>query len=94
VVAAAADGLAVAPAVPVPPALLQAAAIKTAMTAPAPASHRPAAAARGPAWAARPFLVPPGTWPPINLQRIPGLLYAFGTTGTGVSGPPGFLQGP
>jgi hypothetical protein len=53
------DGLAVAP--PFPPALLQAAAVMTAMTVPAPASHRSAVALRGPAWATRPLLVLPGT---------------------------------
>src|SRR5437762_14096861 len=58
--AAAGDGLAVG--APVPPAPVQDAAVKTAMTVPAPASHRPVAALRDPAWATRPLLIPPGTW--------------------------------
>jgi hypothetical protein len=59
---AAGDELPVAAPVLLPPALLQAAAVKTARAAPAPTSRRLAAVHRGQACAALAFLVPPGTW--------------------------------
>ena len=52
--ATAGDGLADTPPVPLPPALLQDAAVKTTSMVPVQASHQPIADLRGPACAARP----------------------------------------
>src|SRR5215472_481134 len=77
---AAGDRLAAAPPGPLPPAPLQAAAVKTTSVIPAPAKHRLAAGLRGLACAARLPFLSPDMWLPITLMRIPGLLYAHAIT--------------
>ena len=79
--------LALAPPVPLPAGRCRPQ-VKTTRAAPRPASQRRAAALRSPARITRPLLVPRGTWLPISLLCIPGLLYAHDTTATAVSGPP------